>query len=527
MPASNLSVTATVGGAGVVIPLTYDATSLASYYASALNGSALNPATTLGGASGVPYLVVPTGYSVTSGSAVGFSEVVVGNETAPVSITGGGTPSQLVFASDTGLSFTAGSATAETILAGGGANTVNLQNNSGTDFVALAAGTGLIALGTGVTTVDTGVGSTTVIGGFNNARIDVEGKSTITAGTGVTSVFTGAPINGEPDLASAVVYNISGAINTIDYEGDGVNASTVFGGLSQNDVFNTGAGGGLFFAGSFGTNLLTAGTGSVTFTGGGSYSYLQGSTTGSDSLVGGTATQAAILAEGPNDTIVGGSGSDTIDVLSGSDTVNVGSGATTVQVASGTSVNGGSGTLYFVGGTAASTVTGGTGSETIFGATGGGYFVAGSGPNNVLIGTQGGAVTLVGSAGSYLEGDFGHNVADLLKAGGGNETLTAGWGADTLAGSSGADVFGFVHYGSSITDSYFSGQTYTITGFHIGSTLASSDQFYLLNASEVSAAVASETVIGGSLNFTLSSGAKVVIDGYASTISSAYFGKAT
>jgi hypothetical protein len=34
-------------------------------------------------------------------------------------------------------------------------------------------------------------------------------------------------------------------------------------------------------------------------------------------------------------------------------------------------------------------------------------------------------------------------------------------------------------------------------------------------------------VIGGSLNFTLGSGAKVVLENYASTISSAYFGKAT
>jgi hypothetical protein len=525
MPVTNLSVTATVGGAGVVIPLKYDAADLSTAFAQALtNGLVLNPATVPGGTPATTNLVIPTSFALSGVvSASGYDSVIVGNETAPVTLTGGGATAQTIIASDTGLVFTSSGSTNTSLYVGGGVTSVDLSASSGSNAVYVAAGTSTIKAGSGATTIDGGVGPGTIYGGTGENLIVVEGQDTVHLGTGIASVEVG-PITGEPDVASAVVYgDTSGANTSIYFQGASANASTVFGGTTSGDFYNLGATGGYFVAGSGGRNTITAGSSSVTVVGAGTFDYIKGSTAGSDSLTAGTATSSSIFtdaAEKAGDTIVGGAGQDVITLQATSDstpggpgvndTVYGGIGTDTIQVNYGSVVHGSTGTLYFVGGSAASTVLGGVGSDTVFTGLGGGYFTAGSTGTSVLIG-NGGAATLVGAAGSYLEGNNGVNVADSLVAGAGNETLTAGGGADTLAGSSsGTDVFSFVHDAAN--------QSYTITSFHIG------DALYMLNTADVNAALASQTTVGGSLSFTLTSGAKVTLQGYGATLTSASFG---
>jgi hypothetical protein len=173
--------------------------------------------------------------------------------------------------------------------------------------------------------------------------------------------------------------------------------------------------------------------------------------------------------------------------------------------------------LYFIGGgSASSTVIGGSGTETIFTGGSGGYFSATSTGANVLIGT-GGASTLVGASGSYLQGNVAGIGADVLRATSGNESLVAGLGADTLVGATnGNDVFSFVSAAN---------QIYTVTNFHAG------DLLYMLNQNDVTTALASQTVTlfsnAFSTEFTLSSGAKVILAGFYGPLTSGQFGSST
>jgi Ca2+-binding RTX toxin-like protein len=481
MAISTSNVTATVGGSGHNISLNFDGKDLATYYATALtNGLVLDPATEPDGPSvgTVPYLVVPVAYSgssVVSGS--GYDSIIIGSTTHAVTLTGGGVADpvgQTVIASDGGLDFTASDSTNEKIIAGGGNNDISLAGSSGSNQVYLSAGSNTIVAGSGPTSIDAGIGANSIFAGSGGTRIAVEGRDSIQLAGGVSSVYVGAYYGG-PDVASALVYGATNPaiVSTIYFEGDGLNASTVFGGTSGSDIFNVGAGGGYFMAGSGGNSKLYGGSGAVTLVGGGDGDYLVGGTSGADSLNAGNGKVVIVYAKVSGDTLTGGSSpySSAIFQVAGADTVNLGAGAATVAAgpaydpSTGTLasvdishayITDGTGTLLFEGGANASTVTSGAGAETIFANAGGGVFTGGTDGNNLMIGgvhAGDGAVTLTaagngnylqGSAdgGDQLNGGSGTNVAivtqssetkgDLVNTGSGNDTVDLLGGQDTV-----------------------------------------------------------------------------------------------
>ena len=159
---------------------------------------------------------------------------------------------------------------------------------------------------------------------------------------------------------------------------------------------------------------------------------------------------ATLAAGGGHNVIELGSGPALVD-SSGHDQVQGGSGAATITVETRGHVQytGGSGTLLFIDTGHGSSVVGGSGSETIFGSIG--RYSGGSDGNNLLFGEG----TLTGGGGGDQLWATGARDT-LLRAGGGNETLSAalssgadtlvaGPGNDTLFSGFGHDVFQFNH----------------------------------------------------------------------------------
>ncbi len=439
--------------------------------------SSNRPSSVDGGTSGSDTLLGGSGGGYFAGGDFGNNILIGGS--APVTLFGGGTYSYFHFTATGYGNFLEGSTVGSDSLSAGNGTSNVLYARADND---------------------------TMLGGSGSSLFEVAGADTVNLASGNDTVAIGPATMGEVDTAHAYITGGSG--ETLVYGGG--NASTLTASTGSDTVFAN-AGGGVFAGGSAGSNILVGGAGAVTLSAAGAGNYLQGSITGADSLVGGSASSVTMVAEAAGDTVVGGSGNNTIDLIGAADTVNLGSGAATVQVNTGGYVAGGSGSLYFVGGSAASTVMGGAGTETIFAGSGGGYFTAGaSGGANVMIGGSG-AATLVGSAGAYIKGNYAA-VADLLQAGGGNETLAAGLGADTMVAGTGADVFSFTND--------LAGQGYTIIGYTTG------DALYVRSQADISAALASATVSGGSTAVLLADGSRVTLKGFTGGLTASNFAHA-
>ncbi len=443
--------------------------------------------------------------------------------------------SAVVYGGDGAIYFQGGGAHANTVFGGASGNDTILAGAGGGVFFGGSGGNSLLEGGSGAVTLAGGgsgdylVGSTagadslvagsgnnvilyaqasndTLVGGSGSAIYEIAGADTVHLRSGDATVAAGPGAGSSIDRGRA--YVTAGSGNLLFY--GGANASTVTAGAGSDTVFAN-AGGGVFAGGAAGGNILVGGASAVTLTAGGGTNYLQGASAGGDVLSAAAGANVTMVAIASGDTLLGGSGNDTIDAL-GADTVALGSGAATVQVGTGALVTGGTGSLYFVGGSAASTVQGGAGTETIFTGLGGGYFTAGStgapGGVNIIIAT-GLAATLVGASGSYLQGNAGATVANLLQAGAGNETLAAGLGADTLAGSTGTDVFSFLTAGAN--------QTYSVTGFHVGDTLFMADQ------TTVTYALAHQVSTGSATTLSLADGSVIVVQGVSAPLTAGAF----
>ena len=187
-----------------------------------------------------------------------------------------------------------------------------------------------------------------------------------------------------------------------------------------------------------GKDTITGGSGHDTITAGGK-SFVQAGTSG-DTITGG-------LKAASHDTIVGGSGRDQVVVAHG-DNLLVGT----------------TGRTYMQAGDGLDTVLGGTGRETIWGSgstyiqAARGNIVHGQG-SDTIYGGDGRNTIMSGNGGQFIEGGKGHLEINVSKS-----------ASDTIFGGSAHDVVHIAQSEANITDISMSGKVQTIT-FANGQTL--------------------------------------------------------
>lgn len=219
-------------------------------------------------------------------------------------------------------------------------------------------------------------------------------------------------------------------------------ANTIVGGPGALTV-RAGAGGNLMFLGSGASSVLSSGT---------------------DTILGGTGS-ATISASANPDLVFGGSGPLTFQAGSAASTVVagagvvIGGGGATLQGGVGASLFFGAGQSSYVGAGAADTVVGGAGTLTgtgdgsslIFGGNQGGNRLVATGADTLIgagpiLGGTADTLSATGSAGAVIAAGAGHQTlidaslstgANVLFAGGGNDTLLGGAGNDALVAGSG------------------------------------------------------------------------------------------
>jgi len=222
----------------------------------------------------------------------------------------------------------------------------------------------------------------------------------------------------------------------------------------------------------------------------------------------GTTGNETISASVAGNVFSDGGGTANVEFVSsdvGVNTVITGSGSDTIFAKGGVLYSAGSGKDLYVGGSGHSTVNGGTGNQTLFGGTGGDLInvngshdiiVNGGGSDTILAGSNG---SLGGSSGSNPVTLFGNSGGDdrlinvkgsLLVAGGGTETVDASnsnpgntffvsdapsIGNTTLVGSSGTSTGAFsdLFVVQSVAGANNTSHTTTIENFH------QSDAFFL------------------------------------------------
>jgi Ca2+-binding RTX toxin-like protein len=297
------------------------------------------------------------------------------------------------------------------------------------------------------------------------------------------------------EYASDTVF--SGAGNDTVYVGGGYGYSPTTGLASELQVVDAGDGDDQVFAyysssaGSYNSNSIMGGAGNDTLSStGGSTNVIDGGL-GNDSMVGGTGS----------DTMIGGAGNDTIAVFSGTDTVDAGDGNDVVTSSGYGTLRGGAGddqlihsstTTYInllgeagndtlISGSGADSLDGGSGNDSLFSAAGadtfrggdgddtvgfgGGARVYGDAGNDRIVSNGGPASSTVwgGAADDYIDmradtmgdtimGDdvsvlatdgkdtiYAGSAADSILSGGGDDFVSAGAGTDNVFGGDGND----------------------------------------------------------------------------------------
>ena len=165
-----------------------------------------------------------------------------------------------------------------------------------------------------------------------------------------------------------------------------------------------------------------------------------------------------IYANGGDDTLTGGDGTQVLDGNSGNDTLSGGAGNDILKGGSGDDIlNGDADDDLLEGGPGADDIDGGTGIDTAeyFESSAGVTIDLNDDTNNAGGDALGDTYTdvenLIGSNhNDMITGDSGDNVLkgldgdDTIFGNGGNDTITGGNGADTLDGGAGNDVFAYI-----------------------------------------------------------------------------------
>ena len=327
-----------------------------------------------------------------------------------------------------------GSADANSILAGGGNDTVDggggndtIDGGAGNDLLDGGNGDDSVDGGLGDDTLNAGSGNDTLNGGDGNDRLNRGGGSSLTdayyGGAGIDTI--GADGIG---FSSTVVFNLTTGfllLSGSNYE--------IWNGFENYD--GSSGTGGESVIGTAGANLIETGSGSNSLDGaGGSDTLMAGG--GNDTLLGGGGNDL-LNGEAGDDTLTGGSGADTLLGDIGNDRLTAGNGAD--------SLGGGAGFDTLLGGGGNDTLNGGQDDDKLFAGKGDDLLLGGDGDDTLngqnnddtLLGGAGNDVLNGGSGADTMQGGGGN---DLLNGGGGNDSVQGGAGNDTLRGSFGQDT---------------------------------------------------------------------------------------
>lgn len=305
-----------------------------------------------------------------------------------------------------------------------------IQGTSLSGTIQGSGATQLIEVGSGATSVQS-VDADTIIAGAGADTVDLSGVSALLyGGTGrlVVSALDGSDIVAGQTGSVTVLGGTGGGDEYGGSGGDnfllaGLAPTTLVSGGPNDTLEAAGAGGDLLYAGSAGPVLLTAAQSY-----GGNIFYAAGS--GNDVVQTGAGDNTTYLGSG-NDAVTTG-GADTVIGSSGNVLLAVAAGQTEFFNGSGSAVmTPGAGADTFIGGTGSVTLEGGAGTPLAFGGSTGSNYLVGSAGASTLIG--GGANDTIIGAGN---GDL------LLASATGDDTVVGGTGTEILVGGeAGTDTF--------------------------------------------------------------------------------------
>jgi Ca2+-binding RTX toxin-like protein len=265
--------------------------------------------------------------------------------------------------------------------------------------------------------------------------------------------------------------------------------ATVHGDGGDNTIVGTsgadslyGEGGNDTLTGNGGNDLLDGGTGNDKMTGGtGNDTYyvdslldqvIESSAEGTDTVISTALLTTAFAAvenytfnvsgnlnfvgNALNNTINGGTGNDTIDGGQGNDTISGGNGNDSLIGGDGNdSLSGGIGDDVLNGGIGADKLDGGSGNDTMTGGTGNDSYVVDSAGDKVIENAGEGTDTVTSTIALSTAFDnvenytfnissnltfIGNTLANAIKAGSGNDTVSGGDGNDAINGGAGNDT---------------------------------------------------------------------------------------
>ena len=199
-------------------------------------------------------------------------------------------------------------------------------------------------------------------------------------------------------------------------------------------------------------------------------------------------------ADGADDVITGGTGTDTIFGQGGNDTIDGGADSDSVYGGTGNDTITDSGTTadYIEGGAGDDDISSGAGADTVYGGTGNDSVTAGGGSDEVYGGE--GADSLYGQGGN--DEIYGGEGADTVDGDGGSDTLFGDAGNDVVIGDSGNDTL----YGGSGDDGL-----YASSGDNTADGGAGNDSIFMGTGNDiVSGGDDNDTIYGGDGNDTLS-----------------------
>jgi Ca2+-binding RTX toxin-like protein len=299
-----------------------------------------------------------------------------------------------------------------------------------------------------------------------------------------------------------------------------------------------------------GGSVTTAGAGPNTLNlGGGSETVVSN---GADTIMGGSGTASITINSAA--TVVGGSGALMVQGGSGASTAYAGSGGLTYQGGSGADTVVGNGNtlratagtgggVFFGGGNAI--ITAGAGGPVNVEIGGNGDQLIGAGPEGVLFGASGGAVSmssLADTGNSVFFGASGSGAmrfvtgagADMLALGQGTNTVTLGSGRDVIFGNGGTTSVSTITAGSGSLDLAFSGASTDLViaaqpgaarDFNLYLYSPGADKITLqgYSATQAATALATQTHSAGGTQLSLSDGSVISLLGVG-LATSALFG---
>ncbi len=343
-----------------------------------------------------------------------------------------------------GTDYLVGGEGKDRIYGGGQADTID--GGAGDDLIYANGGDDIILAGEGSDIIDGGAGNDHMEGGLGDDTYVVDSERDVVlekVGQGVDKIVTSLSVYRLSSNVENLIYQGVG-----DFMGTGNELANLIVGGSGNDTLK-GAGGADILDGGGGADIAdysdkTAGL-SVKLDGSMSVAVLINAVPEDyirniESIIGGTGSDT-ITGDSRDNVFRGGAGKDTLDGAAGSDTTDYSDKQAAVEV----TLNGALSSIVKVGGIAEDTVrnieniSGGSANDILAGDSGSNILV-GNGGNDRLYG-RGGNDTLRGGDGN--DELYGESGDDLLDGGTGNDKLYGNGGADVFdAGDGDDEIYG-------------------------------------------------------------------------------------